>query len=207
MSFWELFKKKQKSEEPNSLQPAKSFVNTGLTGDEDIDKAGNMDDRDIDALFIEARKQLFEPLFSVSFDGENISENNYYETAWNRRGLFFGTGHCGVLHLFIPNKTSNNIAAHNILSEINKTQYVIASVCEKEERGMYLELLFEDNSSSPFVIYLSGEQINPKLSNEDDNTTDLKIQIHVGPTGAKAKEFPMWMRFVDYLPYTKPWGQ
>ena len=157
--------------------------------------------------FDEYRQQLHEPYLLIDFDGKNVSENNFYETSANRLGLFYCATTCGALHLFIPQKVSDGEPGEHVLNEMISAEYVIASICEEESSRHYIELLFEDNTQTPYVLFLAKGQVCPGISREDDNSTDLECQIHVAPVGEVAATFPLRVRFVDHLPYTKPWGQ
>lgn len=199
MMFDSIDSSKIKSPEGKTVyQQVKDYFEAQLNSDLDLEAQVDPD---------EFRQQLHEPILKISFDGKNVSKNNFYETGWNRRGLFYCTGSCGALHLFVPEKTLEGPSGEQILHEFTGAEYVIASVCENEFAPLYLELLFEDNSQAPFVLQLTKTQVCPHLSREDDNTTDLECQIHVAPAGAVAAEFPLRIRFVGNLPYMKPWGQ
>jgi len=99
-------------------------------------------------------------------DGKKLISTNYWESDYARNGLAYLSWNAGAARLLLP---FNLI---NALKEISDSKYVIVSRGAWAAQGGRdaIELLFEDNSDSPYCLHLSAQQTDRLLPEEDQGS-------------------------------------
>ncbi|WP_024873352.1 hypothetical protein [Tolumonas lignilytica] len=110
----------------------------------------------------------------ISNNGVKVLDTNYWESDMAESGLLFLSWNDGAGRLLIPK------CQENLLREMKSGKYVIIT------RGMYnnvdsLEIMFEDNSESPFVVFISMGQTDRLIPKSDKHGIfDFTILVENG---------------------------
>lgn len=135
---------------------------------------------------------------SVANDGPIVKATNYWESTYAKTGHCFFSINAGCIRLLLSGKETPPLD-DDILTT---TQYVIVT------RGMYhgqdgYEVLFEDNSSSPFAIHTLANQWDRLLPRSDSGRTG--IPFHIYGNGGLLWKTTARFRMAPRLPYLRPW--
>ena len=133
----------------------------------------------------------------VSNQGPLIKSTNFWETEMAKEGNLFLSFNAGAARLLVPKN-------HKNLPDMTACDYVILTRGRWQGQPSY-ELLFEDNSDSPFVIHMNGATFD-RLLPESEAGRDLPLYIYV-PEGGKpvlAARKPVRFRVAPHLPCMKP---
>lgn len=86
-------------------------------------------------------------LIEIENNGQDIEQTSYWETDLAKKGIFFVSTNAGAVRLLVPPKQKGAI------KDIKTGKKVVISkgIMAGQET---LEILFEDNSNNPFVIYM-----------------------------------------------------
>ena len=141
-------------------------------------------------------------MFSIVNDGAEIYYTTFWETFLAKEGLIYLSINAGAMRLLVPE------AQEDILTDIGGVEYFIATYGKMEGLDGRLhdavELLFEDNSDTPYVLHLGMNQTDRSPGNADYGRIDVPITLWTkGPN--KAGSFFRRLRRNDRLPFMKPW--
>lgn len=132
-------------------------------------------------------------------DGGRIIESNYWDSA-NARGGFFHVSHnAGTFRLLVPESQEDQIP------EMLTGRHAIVTLGFdlKARKPMY-ELMFEDDSGSPYALWLSLRQFDRAFGIEDAASRDREIIIYKRGC-IEAGRMPVFFRQAETLPCLKPW--
>lgn len=128
-----------------------------------------------------------------------IKSTNFWTTDYAKQGFCFLSWNAGAGRLLMPESTKN------FLKEMRAANHVVVSRGFWPEAGEDgIELLFEDYSSEPFCLHLTGRQTDRKLPASDQGGP---FRFFVWAKDGLTFEFPAFYRKVKRVPYLKPWGQ
>lgn len=132
--------------------------------------------------------------------GPELADTNYFDSEHAARGLFYLSWNAGVGRLLVPD------ASLPALKEMATAQYVIVSRGPWPEQGKTegIELLFEDNSDSPYCLHLSVEQCDRLLPDLDQGGG---FEIVAWARNGKTKSWPGKYRKVEQIPCLDPWSE
>lgn len=89
----------------------------------------------------------------VENQGPLVAGTNYFESELAAAGYYYLSPNSGALRLLVPPSRSGDLA------EIRTAREVVVRCGMHAQHGREMfELLFDDRSPSPFVLYLSPEQ-------------------------------------------------
>ena len=148
--------------------------------------------------------------FIVRNNGSEISETNYWETDFSKKGFLYLSMNAGAFRLLLSHEirlTGQGYQTRDdFIKEIKDAEYVIISRGFWDKcMGEALEVLFEDNTDYPYILHLSPGQFD-RIPSKEDNGRTFKISLWKdGPN--KILEKPARYRHVKFLPYMKPWGK
>jgi len=133
-------------------------------------------------------------IIAIENDGQNIKNTNYFESPAAKEGYVFLTINAGAFRLLVP----DNIAA-KLVGEIATANEVIVS------RGRWVaqngidafEIMFEDNSDSPYCFHISAKQADTYPVESD---CGKQWNFTVWNSKGKIAEFPSWYRTVEQIP-------
>jgi len=135
-------------------------------------------------------------LFEVVNDGKNIESTNYFDSEHAKQGYFYLSTNSGCVRLLVPD---NQLQA---IKDFKAAKYVILSrgPWPEQEGKDALELLFEDFSANPYVIYMVEQQC--------DMLPDGKGDWILAVWSREGKKFvcPLKYRHVNSIPYLRGWG-
>jgi hypothetical protein len=150
----------------------------------------------------------------IQNDGGRLVDTNYWATPLARAGFSYLSINAGVFRLLLPGQNDRQVVA-----EIRTATEVIitrgtwhrppALQPDGTKRLMHprpdaLELLFEDDTATPYVMHLSRESIDRLPTRADEGREDLRLHVYTaGPT--LALDFPARYRRASKLPYLKRW--
>lgn len=102
-------------------------------------------------------------LLTIANRGQTITSTNYFDSSAAADGLFFLSWNAGAGRLLVPD------SQRHILKETKSAKYVIVSNGPWIEMGAIpaYELLFEDHSDAPFVLYLPHTSSDRSLPASD----------------------------------------
>lgn len=97
----------------------------------------------------------------IGNDHEKIKTTNYWETNYNKEGYIYVSLNAGAMRLLLPENLNPDIEA------MKNTKTIVISKGKHVEydREMF-EVLFDDNSDYPYVLFLSLEQFDRQLNIE-----------------------------------------
>lgn len=134
-------------------------------------------------------------LLLIENQGQQIANTNYWQLEHAQKGLFYLSWNAGAARLLVPESQLDSI------EEMTTCEYVIISRGKFEGRDA-LELLFEDNTDTPFSIHIVTEQTD-RLIPEYQQGGGFVVTIWT-QAGQKLK-FDGKYRVVDTLPDFSPW--
>jgi len=136
-------------------------------------------------------------------NGPLIAATNYWETELAAAGKMYLSTNDKAFRLLLPTTWEKD------LPELATGKRVIVS--RPRNPGKFeIELLFEDDSPSPYVIHLSAGQIERVPLPEDDGRGDLECTVWTQPRRGvphEALRRPAAYRLVPRLPWLKPWSK
>lgn len=148
---------------------------------------------DVTRFSLEEAEQGAPGLLIIENDGGDITETNYFDSPMGRAGMFYMSANAGVARLLIPD------AEVHQLSEM-KTGKLCVLTSGVYQGQSSVEVMFDDGSNTPFVLYLSTDQCDFRVSGDRARTT-LTAWTRSGKVG----EWPAHQRVGKHLPNLKPW--
>jgi len=127
--------------------------------------------------------KLVEEELTISYEDDGTINTNYWETEWNKEGFMYLTvGKNNVFHLLIPN------SLEYVLDEMETGKYVVLTTGKTDRKKAMsidtipdnvemVELMFEDNTESPFCTSLDIRQCTYKLG-ADFNRGKSTLKIY-----------------------------
>ena len=138
-------------------------------------------------------------IITIVNDGQNIEQTNYFESPAAKAGYVFLSINAGEFRLLVPDSI-----AQALVEEIETANEVIISRGAWESQGNRdaFEIMFEDNSDSPYALHISANQAHT-LPLESD--ADKQWVCTLWNSKGKIAEFPSWYRIVKRLPCLEPY--
>lgn len=138
-------------------------------------------------------------MIAIENQGQKIVATDFWDSDLARAGYCFLSWNAGAGRLLVPD---SQIA---FLRDMKSARYVIVSrgVWHAAGGGDALELLFEDNSSSPFCIHMAAGQTDRLLPDTDQGTA---FTVTVWTRRGQQQRFPGRYRRVGTIPCLKPWA-
>ena len=118
-------------------------------------------------------------MITISNNKQLIASTNYWHSDYAKNGKYFLSWNAGTARLLMPSICINH------LNQMKTAEYVIISKGFWPAQGAVgIELLFEDNTESPFLLVITSEQTDRILSDNDQGGgfevvlwTDKGIQL------------------------------
>jgi hypothetical protein len=137
---------------------------------------------------------------TIANAGQRILSTNYWDSEQARAGYFFLSWNAGAGRLLVPDSQKPTIR------EMRSAKYIIVSRgswTEKNGREA-IELLFEDESDSPYCVHLVAEQCDRLIP---DYQQGGGFDIIVLTRGGEKLRLPGKYRHVNSIPYLQPWTE
>ncbi len=144
---------------------------------------------------------MSEPLV-IENDGSEIVKTNFWQTEQGRRGYFFLSLNAGAFRLLVPRQHEGDLGDWKGADQIviSRGPWVIEG--QKES----FEILFDDNTDSPYSIHLGAGQFD-RLPLPEDEGREFVFSVWFcgddGPLGVLRRTCKY--RKVEKLPLLKPW--
>lgn len=137
-------------------------------------------------------------MITIENRGQAIAQTNYWQTEHAQRGLFYLTWNAGAGRLLVPDSQKG------ILRELRQAREVLVSHAPWKDQGHRdaLELLWEDDSDSPFAIHLVAEQTDRLIP---DTEQGGGFVITAWTRGGLKGRWPGRYRRVEMIPWLQPW--
>ena len=132
--------------------------------------------------------------------GQAIKATNYWQSEHARSGLVYLSWNAGAGRLLVP------MTQLAMLAEMETAKYVIVSrgPASVGVKTAEIELLFEDDSETPFSIQMSLAQCDRIIpASNEGGGFDITVWTETG----EQMRFPGKYRIVKKLPCLKPWGE
>lgn len=134
-------------------------------------------------------------LIEILSKGQQITHTNYWELENAKRGLFYLSWNAGAARLLVPETQKQSI------KEMKTGKFVIVSRGKFQGRDA-LELLFEDNSDSPFSIHIETKQTDRLIPDFEQGGGFV---VTVWTKSGQKLRLPGKYRVVETLPHLQPW--
>lgn len=140
-------------------------------------------------------------LFVEENDGTELVASNYWGSDMAQKGFFFLSINAGAFRLLVPENQEK------LIEEFKTGEYSIISKGPNLESLNFLnpftcELLFEDHTITPYMLWINASQVSRYLLDEDDGK---KFKLSVWTKGCnKVLEMDAYFRVVNRMPYMKP---
>ena len=128
-------------------------------------------------------------------NGGDLVETNYFDTEVARNGFMYLSWNASVARLLVPDSQILHV------QEMKTGQYCVIT------RGLMvgrdtLEIMFEDGSQAPFVIYIDTAQTNRLVSNHN-----MPFTVAAWTRTGKVAQWEGKYRVATRLPNMQPWRQ
>jgi hypothetical protein len=138
-------------------------------------------------------------MLEIHNKGQAIASTNYWESDYNAAGYCYLSWNAGAARLLLADSLKG------ALREMRSAKYVIVSRGKWREQGdrEALELLFEDESDSPYCLHLSMEQTDRQLPEINQGGGFF---VTVWTRGGEKLRLPGKYREVSEIPCLEPWS-
>lgn len=142
------------------------------------------------------RIQLEQPQqLIIANRGGDIRETNYFDSSMARQGMFFLSWNASVGRILVPD------TQRRVLREMaTATECVVTR--GRLNGADTLELMFDDRSDAPYVLYLCRQSTDRWFASDDRPFT-----VAAWTRDGKAGEWVGRYRTADELPCLRPWGR
>lgn len=142
-------------------------------------------------------------MIAIVNSGKEITETNYWDTEFAKRGFFYLSWNAGALRLLVPENQEDQV--QEMLT--GKICIVSRGMLDTNKwsgrsRGKIdsLELMFDDGSNNPFALHVEM-QMSDRAIVDDGKDFVVAIWTRSGKKG----EMPGRYRVVKKLPCLKAW--
>lgn len=134
-------------------------------------------------------------LITMANKGQQITHTNYWNLEHAEKGLFYLSWNAGAARLLVPESQKP------LIKEMKTGKFVIVSRGKFQGRDA-LELLFEDNSDSPFSILIVTEQTDRLIPDYEQGGGFV---VTVWTKSGQKLRLPGKYRVVETLPDLSAW--
>lgn len=144
------------------------------------------------------KKDNMTVLLIIRNTGQEIAETNYWDTEAGQKGLFYLSWNAGAGRLLVPDSQISQVA------EMRTAELVIVSRGRwpSRNRADGIEIMFEDNSDSPYALHLTVEQCDRLLPAKDASGYFV---FSAWTRSGKAAQWPGKYRVVNKIPCMAAW--
>lgn len=141
----------------------------------------------------------------IQNDGPRIRMTNYFESEYARNGFYYLSINAGAFRLLVPDRQLSEIEEWKTAREV----IVSRGPWPQHNRTDIVEILFEDDSDTPYIIHIGTEQIDwmPSDADQDVAGTPPRWRFAVLTKAGKVMDLPCRYRHVDHVPWMKPFEQ
>jgi hypothetical protein len=136
---------------------------------------------------------------TVKNEGPEIASSNFWETDYERRGLFYLSLNAGAFRLLVPS------VHDSVIAEFRTAKEIVISRGPWEAQGGRdsIEILFDDGTDDPFSLHLDAQQLDRLPAADDAGKKAIFTAWLKGPTCAYVSD--CFYRIVPEIPWLKPW--
>jgi len=139
-------------------------------------------------------------IIEIKNNGQDIVSTNYWKLPIEEAGQFYVSINADAFRLLVPTSYEEKF-----LPEIMKAKMAIVSrgPWPEQDRDDGIEILFENDTESPFFMHLSVDCFDrPPAKSDSGRTFVLSIWTE---EGGKVREMPVRFRVVSKIPCFEPW--
>ena len=126
-----------------------------------------------------------------------ITDTTYWDTDYCKEGYYHLVFNMGTYSLLIPENKDD------LLTELTEAQSVVITRGNYNGKSDYFEVMFEDNTETPYMILLSNEQFS-RVSPLKEGWNG-HFYIYVGSLNKCKRDFDkVYYRVADTLPFCNP---
>ena len=134
-------------------------------------------------------------MIQIENRGGEIVSTNYWTSEYARSGLYFVSINAGTVRLLVP------AAMEPTLSDMKTAKQIVLT------RGIYegrdsVEIMFDDRSDNPFVIFLEVRQFDRVWPAREDGR---RCAFLIYTAKGKVWTENCYLRRIDKLPLMTPW--
>lgn len=125
----------------------------------------------------------------TNFREDGALETNYWTTEWALRGFAYCVIRARVFHLLMP--LTGLAGGDNIddaVREMRTGKKVVVSRADKSR----FRLMFDDDTETPYCIFLDVRQFSTLPAASDDGRTDVTLTVHLA--GGETVTWPAEIR-------------
>ncbi len=142
----------------------------------------------------------------VENNGAEIASTDFFKSELARGGYIYVTVNAGCLRLLIPAAADKKKFSIKEM-KTGKVALVSRGLMQSRDGSRdVFEILFEDYTDNPFVIFFGVEQIDIAPGGEDVPGEPPKWKLAVYTERGKEFEIPARFRKVTSIPFLKEWA-
>lgn len=148
-----------------------------------------------DGTYLDTTKFLVRDWEMITFanSGGEIVQTNYFDTERGIAGMFYLSMNAGVARLLIPDN-----ATHAVQEMLTAKFCVITSGVYRGQPSV--EIMFEDNSSAPFALFMPAEMCELRTRN-----SKVPFVLSAWKRAGKVGQWTAFERVGKRLPDQQPW--
>lgn len=137
-------------------------------------------------------KMIKQPIY-VGNAGTEIAATNYFDSEHARNGFFYISWNASTARILVPDCCRSEI--------YEMCTGRICVISRGKFRGAdALELMFDDDSDSPFAIHIGMQNVDREVRNDN-----AEFKVAAWTRQGKVAEWEGKYRVVKKLPYMAPW--
>ena len=138
----------------------------------------------------------------IKNNGAEVTSTNYYDTEHAEHGYFYLSINAGVFRLLVPDSQIGEIEEWRTAREV----IVSRGPWPYEGKVDAIEVLFDDDTDTPYALQLSTEQMErmPFDADRDRGGQPPRWKFTAWTRAGKALELPCRYRLVKRIPCLKP---
>lgn len=139
-----------------------------------------------------------EDFIGIGNNRQEINETNYFDHFLAKKGYAFVSLNAGAFRLLLPDNLIHN------LKDMKTAEYVIVSrgKCPQYDRDDMFEIMFEDHTDRPFIMFIDKTSFDMVPNHEWRN---YEFPFTVWTRRGKELTLRGKYRKVNKIPWMKPW--
>jgi hypothetical protein len=133
-------------------------------------------------------------------DGPELSSTTYWDSAEAANGFAFLSYNAGALRLLVP-----PLLEHYLPGMTKHVREVVLTRGRFEGVEGVVEVMFEDDSDTPFALHLDPRSIDHHWTARNERNGPYRFAVYTRDHGKVAEFARCWLRRARQLPCLQPW--